>query len=247
MREFLKRNALALGVLFCGYAVFSLAQAGTFTRTYGSSDYAGGQKAVGSKINTEFNDLANFLNGGNIGTANLEALGVTTAKVATGAITPAKIASSNLKVTSSSSAYAMSSVVPATITNLSTTYTSNGRPVYIGLEAAPATYLSSLVATYGSSVTTTADPVKAFAGAIYFVTDSSTTAHFPLWNLVSSGIAVGAPAYTGIPYRCADFHYTDSSMTSGVTYTISAKVSAATTSTAVVSVTNCRLVVREEF
>jgi len=245
MREFLKRNFLILGVLFFGYAAYALAS--TYVRPYGSSDYAGGQKAVGSKVNTEFESLTSWLNGGYIASGNIASLGVATSNVANGAITPAKIASSNLKVTSSSSAYAMSSVTPATITNLSTTYTSNGRPVYIGLEASPETYLSSLVATYGSGITTTADPAKGYSGAIFFVTGSSTTAHFPLWNLVSSGIAVGAPTYTGTPYQCADFHYTDSSMISGSTYTISANVSAATTSTAVVSVTNCRLVVREEL
>ncbi len=253
MRDFLKKNLLA--ILVCLFAAFTYASASTITRPYSAADYAGGTKAVGAKVNAEFASIVSWLNGGNIGsdniatggvaTANIASFAVTTAKLNGGAVTLDKLEAAHIYVTSSSSvSQAAAQPTPAVITNLSTTFTATGRPVNVSLEAYPAPYILNGVTTYGSGVTAIADGTIGASGAIFFVRDSSTTAHFPILNFVSSGIAVGAPTYTAIPYQCADFHYTEIGLTSGVSYTFSAKASSVNGSSSVI-VLNCRLVVRE--
>jgi len=241
--NFFKHNLLS--ILVCLSLCAAYASATTLTRPYGSTDYAGGQKAVGSKVNTEFDTIVNWLNGGNISSTYIATGGIATANIASFAITNAKLATSTLTVTSSSSVYTTTSNVPATVTNLSTTYTSTGRPLAISLEAYPGTYVLGGVNTYASGVLPISSGTNASAGSLFFVKDSSTTAHFPLFNMLTSGVVGGATAYNAIPYQCADFKYTETGLTSGVTYTFELKASAYSGSSDGVSVINCRLVVRE--
>jgi len=58
------------------FAISTTANATTIVRPYGASDYAGGAKAVGSKVDSEFDTIVNWLNGGNIASGNIAAFGV---------------------------------------------------------------------------------------------------------------------------------------------------------------------------
>lgn len=60
-------------------------------------------------------------------------LGITTAKIADGAVTNPKIVALNLQVSSSSSNYNMSTTTWTDVTNLSVSITTNGRPVMLAL------------------------------------------------------------------------------------------------------------------
>lgn len=242
MRNFLKNNALA--ILVCLAAMGTFASATTITRPYGASDYAGGTKAVGAKVNAEFASIVAWLNSGNIdstniatsgvATANIQALAVTTAKIANLSVTPGKLEAANIKVTSSSSLYTLTNTVtPATVTNLSTTFTPSGlRPLSIRLENNVGNYVFS-----GNSIPSGLIEV-AGAGALtvgnnlFFVKDGSTTVHFPI--ALTSG--------TRVP--CSMFNYTEFSPSAG-TYTYALKASNGNTSDTGISVVNCRLVVEE--
>lgn len=235
MRNFLKHNFLVLLVLFCAYAAVSWAS--TITRPYSAADYAGGQKAVGSKVNAEFQSIVDWLNGANISSGNIATQGIATSNYADSSVTLAKLGSSNLVVTSSSSAYqATGSVSPFTVTNLSTTITTNGRPVVVSLEPAPSTYISSGSTFFGSFVRQFANP-SGTSDALFFVRDSSTTAYFFLSNLS------GAATIDDMRNQCSNFRYTETSLAAG-TYTFAVKIGLAATGNTVF-VYNCRLVVRE--
>lgn len=144
MRSFLKNNLIA--ILVCLGALTSLSFATTITRPYGPSDYAGGQKAVGSKVNAEFQSIVDWLNGGNIASGNIAASGVITANIADGAVTNVKRGAANYAVTTSSSLFSNTAAL-AQVTNLSTSITTYGRPVLVRLEAANSSYLISNIST----------------------------------------------------------------------------------------------------
>jgi hypothetical protein len=237
MRNFLKHNFLILLVLFFGYAALTLA--GTYVRPYGTSDYAGGQKAVGPKVNAEFAGITAFLNGGNLGSTNLSAQGVATSNIADAAVTVAKLGAGNLVVTDSSSNYqATGSVTPFSVTNLSTTITTTGRNVLVSLEPYPGTYLNGGSATFGSFVRQFSSP-SGTSSALFFVRDSTTTGYFFLSNIV------GAATISDMRNQCSDFHYHETNLAAG-TYTFTVKVGLAAVTDSVF-VNNCRLVVKEEL
>lgn len=247
MRKFLKNNALA--ILVCLAAVGTLASATTITRPYGASDYAGGTKAVGTKVNAEFASIVAWLNGGNISSDNIATAGVATANIASFAVTSAKIATlavskdklsaANLSVTSGSSLYLLeNTVTPATVSNLSTVFTSQyGRPTRISLEPNPGTYQASGFSAHRSFIQAAGNGASSLGSAIFFVRDSSTTAH---WQLLS-GIATASTDY--LP--CSGFSYTEIGLVAGVSYTYAVKASTGNASDTSIFVANCRLVVEE--
>lgn len=228
-------------VCLCAVGVF--ASATTITRPYGSSDYAGGTKAVGTKVNAEFASIVAWLNGANISsdniatsgvaTANIASFAVTTAKLNTASVTPVKLSTANLQISSSSSLYTLSNTeTPATVTNLSTTITTTAdRPVSIRLENNPSTYQSSGVAQYTGYIKANGAGSDTLGASLFFVRDSSTTAH---WQVLSNGVET-------VP--CSAFSYTEN-LPSG-TYTYYVKASTGDASSTGIAVINCRLVVEE--
>lgn len=248
MRKFLQQNLLA--VLVCLVAVGTFASATTITRPYGASDYAGGTKAVGSKVNAEFANIVAWLNGGNIGSDNIATGGVATANIASFAVTNTKLgaasvsldklAASSIAVTAAA-VYSTTSEVPATVTNLSTTFTASGRPVHVSLENNPGTWTFLGANRYEGYITGGNIITGDGEDAIFFVRDLSTTAMIKF-----APINVGGGLFARPVHPCSSFSYTDTSLSAGVTYTIALKASTGTTGGfSTVSVVNCRLVVRE--
>lgn len=250
MKQFLKHNFLILLVLFFGYAAYALAN--TITRPYTSADYAGGQKAVGSKVNAEFDTIVNWLNGGNISSANIQGGGVATSNIASQAVTSSliangnvgftQLAASNLKITSSSSAFSFTNLYSQVVNNLSTTITVTGtRPVRVSLDAAPATYLLSGSQVYGSYVTFQNSVAHGASGtdwaALWFVRDGSTTAHFAQ--------TIGKTNTSDVYQPCSSFWFIDQPAAGAHTYSVSATSAGSVQDTALIY--NCRLVVREEL
>lgn len=247
MRNFLKNNALA--ILVCLVTVGTFASATTITRPYGASDYAGGTKAVGTKVNAEFASIVAWLNGGNISSENIATSGVATSNIASFAVTTAKIANQNvtfakleapkISVTSSSSAYVLAeSPTPATVTNLSTTFTASGRPITVALEPVPSSYQLEGVTYYDGYVS---GSNNAATSALFFVRDGSTTAHFYLRPITVTG-----PLYDYRVYPCSSFRYTETALVQGEEYTFAVKVSTGVAAgDDAAFVYNCRLVVRE--
>lgn len=250
MRNFLKQNFLVMLVLFFGYAAIALAS--TYVRPYSSTDYLGGQKAVGAKVNAEFQAISDFLNGGNIGSTNIAALGVatsnindlavTTGKINDAAVTFAKLAASNLKVTGTSSAFSITNSYSQAVTNLSTTITTVGaRPVTVKLEAAGGTYLLSGASKYDSYVafqnaSAHGSPGTDFA-ALWIVRDGSTVAHY--------ASEIGKTGVSGVYKACSAFSFTDQPAAGSHTYSVYVTSAGSLQDTALVY--NCRLVVREEL
>lgn len=222
------------------YTAGQLVFGNTITRPYSSADYAGGQKAVGAKVNAEFQSIVDWLNGGNIGPTNIATQGVATSNLADGSVTLAKMAGACCgypTVTNSSSAFSSSTnagVTPVTVSNLSTTFTSHGRAIYVGLEPNLSTYLLNNNQTFGSYIAVVGGSNGVFSN-LFFVRNTSTTAHFNITTFSNN---------TG--YTCSDFHYTEDALAAG-TYTFSVKVSSYANLASSIAVFNCRLVVREEL
>ena len=240
MRNFLKQNFLVMLVLFFGYAAIALAS--TYVRPYSSTDYLGGQKAVGAKVNAEFQAISDFLNGGNIGSTNIAALGVATSNINDAAVTFAKLAASNLKVTGTSSAFSITNSYSQAVTNLSTTITTVGaRPVTVKLEAAGGTYLLSGASKYDSYVafqnaSAHGSPGTDFA-ALWIVRDGSTVAHY--------ASEIGKTGTSEVYKACSAFSFTDQPAAGSHTYSVYVTSAGSLQDTALVY--NCRLVVREEL
>lgn len=133
MRNFLKQNSLL--VLVCLALLYSFAATGTtITRPYSSSDYAGGTRAVGSKINSEFESIVSWLNGGNISSPNIAPSGVATSNLADESVTQAKLADKTV-ATGSLTITSTSTTVSTTASNNATLSGTLGRPVMVGLMA----------------------------------------------------------------------------------------------------------------
>lgn len=148
MRNFLRQNSLALFLslsLFYSYA----AVGGVITRPYGSSDYAGGTKAVGSKVNAEFDTIVNWLNGGNIASDNIAAFGVGTANLANGSVTQIKLATKT--VSSGVLTINSTSTTVATAVTGSISVTGTGRPIFIGLKGTLSSTLPGLLTVSSTS------------------------------------------------------------------------------------------------
>jgi hypothetical protein len=198
----------------------SIAIASSFTRPYGASNYLGGGKAVGPIVNAEFAYISNWLNGGNIASGNIAALGVLRSNME-----PV-----NLKVTDTSSNFTGQGPALVSVTNLSTTLTTVGRPVAIQMQSAfdIITITSGKTTIDGvfSNDNTSAVPVS----GIMFLRNSATVSRM------------------AVPYHdgnhtfnpCASYSYID--QPSAGTHTYAVAVSNAGSNTT--SVYNCRLVVR---
>lgn len=199
----------------------------SFIRPYGASDYAGGTKAVGTKVNAEFAYISSWLNGGNIATGNIAAFGVATSNIANGAVTNIKLADANIKFSVGSGSTTLDGAYDLLqVANLSTTITTVGRPVRISLQ------------TSGDTTTCAISPTKlgyvAFTGAggeayLYALRDSSTT--------MASFLS------TNTLYRdCSAYSYTDQPAAGTYTYSIKATGNGASSG---IQVCNCKLVVYE--
>lgn len=207
-----------------------IALGGTIVRPYGPSDYAGGAKAVGSKVNSEFATIASFINGKNIASDNITDLGINTANLNTGAVTKIK-QTSNYAVTASSGTFAYvasSATTLKAITNLSTTITTTGKPVLVGLY--PAEYNGSL----GAIIWQTGG-VAANSGTLWLLRDSSTT---------GAGYNMNGSGNTLETHSCSNFSYVDTPVSG--TYVYSVRLSVVYSSgTSEADVNHCRLIVQE--
>lgn len=77
-------------------------------------------------------------------TVQVKNSGITTAKIADGAVTPAKLAALGQQISSSSGSFSTTSTSYVDVTNLSVSITTTGRPVFIGIIAdTTAAYLGS--------------------------------------------------------------------------------------------------------
>lgn len=217
------------------FLIPSLALAGTYVRPYGPSDYAGGAKAVGSKVNSEFADIASFLNGKNIASSNITSLGVTTDNLAAGSVTTVKL-SPNYGVTAGSGLMTiLGSTTLRQITNLSTTFTSYGKPVHLQLvpDAGGGTCGSTL-----SYISFTYAAGSSLQAGLYMISDSSTTFKYNYVNGITSASTV--TEY----YPCSMISHW--AVPDPGSYTYSVKYSAvAGGAFDGVSFCNCKLVVQE--
>jgi hypothetical protein len=213
-----------------------IAIGGTIVRPYGPSDYAGGAKAVGSKVNSEFATVASFINGKNIASDNITSLGVTndnmaansisTTNVIDGAITKAK-QTSNYGLTESSGAWGSAtnaSVDLAQIDNLSTTLTTTGKPVLVLLSAATTGAIGLIQATSSGGGN---------QNILWVIRDSATTGG---GFLISEGTNELKP--------CSTFSYLDTPVAGTYTYSIKLSVVFAS-GTNQAFVKNCKLSVQE--
>lgn len=227
MRNFLKSNLLS--ILVCLITFCGLSFASTLTRPYGASDYAGGAKAVGAKVNSEFDTIVNWLNGGNIESGNIASLGVATANLANGSVTNIKRGSANVTVSTSSSLFQNTGAL-ANVTNLTAAITTFGRPVLVRLEPAGTAYLVSNVSTTIGAVY--ASNSSGQGSYLTIVKDSST--------LVKQPIAyMGASSERFSP--CSSFSYLDTPVAGTYTYKIAVESESGVTAT----VSGCRLSVVE--
>jgi hypothetical protein len=204
----------------------SIAYATSFTRPYGASDYAGGAKAVGDKVNAEFAYISSWLNGGNIATGNVADLGIATDNIADGAVTADKLADVNIKFTGSSGEYYITGDnTLAQITNLSTTITTTGRPVQLMLQ--------SVATTIGAG-----DYGYLYTGG------NGGEAHVFLMNGSATVMSQHYPDETGVVHRCTDFNYIDSPAAGTQTYSVKVTVRE-TVPPYAFAMGGCVLVVRE--
>lgn len=119
MKNFLKNNLIAIFV--CSFLVSTFAGAGVVTRIY---EFSGGTKAVATQVNAEFDNLVDFINGGNIASNNIAALGITAANINSSAVTTAKIA--DLAVTTGKLADGAVTDAKLSISALTTTLIADG-------------------------------------------------------------------------------------------------------------------------
>lgn len=222
----MKKYLNILGLLLIPGVAF----AGTIVRPYGPSDYAGGAKAVGSKVNAEFATIASFLNGANIASDNITALGINTGNINTGAVTKVK-QTSNYAITGSTGNFVYIVNTATTlkeITNLSTTITTTGKPVLVGLY--PAEYSGSA----GSIIWQTGG-VSANTGTLWLLRDSSTT---------GAGYSMTGSGNTIETHSCSNFSYVDTPVSGSYTYSVRLSVSYSS-GTSSADINNCRLIVQE--
>lgn len=215
--EFLKNNLIAIVVSLVTFGALSFAT--TITRPYGPTDYAGGQKAVGTKVDAEFQNIVTWLNTGNISSINIEA----------GGVSNENRSDSNFKVTSGSSLYQNTGSIAA-IDNLSTVLSTYGRPVLVRLEAANEAFLISSVSTTVGYVTSD---------------DSGGDGSFVAIQRDGSTIALQPIPYAGASNEnyspCSGYTFLDTPSEGEYTYSVSVESNPGITAT----VAGCRLSVTE--
>ncbi len=115
-----------------------------------------------------YSDPGRYLTAGNLGvqTADIAANAVTTAKINNGAITYEKRASINISKSSSCSNFTMFGTSVADVTNLSVSFTTYGKPVFITLESDGDT---GVFGGYAGAISTLAS-----ANAYFYIVRDST-------------------------------------------------------------------------
>ena len=227
MKHAIKKNLLIILLIFFGYTAYALAN--TYSRPNGTTQYVGGAKAVGPAIDTDFNSVVTWLNGGNIGSTNVSALGIAQSNIALNAVGPSQLSVGVQGVTSSSSIALIQSVTPLQVGTLSTTMTVSGvRPVLVRLEPNPGSYLlggASVFHSYLKFTTTDAGSAN-----IFIIKDSATTAVHTLESINSYG-------------PCSSLSYIDQPSAGSHTWAVMGSTSNA--SNDALTVLNCRLTVEE--
>jgi hypothetical protein len=165
MKNFLKNNLIAIFV--CSFLVSTFAGAGVVTRIY---EFSGGTKAVATQVNAEFDNIVDFINGGNIASNNIAALGITAANINSSAVTTAKIA--DLAVTTGKLADGAVTDAKLSISALTTTLIADGA-VTRPKQAALTINKSGTVAIFTSTSTSFTD--------VTGLTVSITSTGRPIW------------------------------------------------------------------
>jgi hypothetical protein len=155
---------------------------------------------------------------------------VTTQKIASGAVTPAKKAALGQQTSGSSSTFSTSSTSATDVSNLTVTITTTGRPVFVGM-----------IHEGGSSVGALAFARNGEqAGAVFLIKRGSTTvttSQFEAQTINSGG-------FTAASIPCSSVFYIDTPSSGSYTYKIQTynEFSGASTS---VAVNFCKLIAYE--
>ena len=203
MINFIKNNLLSL--TFVVLAVSAISFADVITRPYSLPDYAGGTKAVGTKVNAEFQNIVDWLNGANIDNTNLAFKGIVGSNIADLTITNDKLAP--LFITGASqSTFAVTGVTVAAASGITTDYESvSGRPVLVGLS--------------GGSAIISSDTETPVIG-IVVITRDNTIVYQGTFGTVLQTAQTGYKHY--IP--ASAIRFIDTGLTAGVEYTYEVKV-----------------------
>jgi hypothetical protein len=163
-------------------------------------------------------------------------LGVSTAKIAAGAVTQAKRAALDIQTSASSGLYTTSSNTITDVTNLSVTLTTTGRPVMLTMISATNGNGSS--ATDHGRVRLVGPSTEAF-GQIFFDRGGSIliTHGIMVTTLVTSSLAIALP--------CTAFSHIDAPAAGTYTYKIRANMVGTGFGNNTVNVSNCKLVAYE--
>lgn len=223
--NFLKNNLVAILISLAAYG--TLAYANTIVRPYGPPDYAGGQKAVGTKVDAEFQNIVTWLNTGNISSVNIDAGGVETVNLADDSVTSAKMGALNITISDASSYFSTNATTDQDVTNLSRTITSYGRPIKIELQSTATVYPYNDGLGNLTTLSSWVEAPTGDNGRILIIKGSST--------LVDNRIEDGRSP-------CSEFSYIDQVPAGTYTYKIAARVD---TGGGSLEISGCRLVVRE--
>lgn len=202
----------------CVFVTTALGFATAYNRPYNSSSYTGGTKAVGLVVNAEFQALTDWINGGNISSVNIAALGVTGPKLF-----------SNFFVSDSSSLFTNTGATAAQVTNFSASITTSGRPVHLSIQGTGTLYQISNQGTLAGLVYS--DDQVNRQSYLAFYRDGSTLSQY----------RVNYGGNLNYADQCSSFSHID--FPSAGTYTYNVKAFSAPGFTLTVS--GCRLVVRE--
>lgn len=216
MLKFLKNNLIS--ILIASGAVSALSYAATYNRPYNSTYYTGGTKAVGPVVNAEFQAITDWINGGNIASGNIAALGVYGYNLF-----------SNFLITDSSSLFTNTGATPQQITNFTGSITTSGRPVALSIQGTGTTYMIT-----GSST---------LAGLIYSDDLASRQSYLAFYRdgSIISQQRINAGGKNDAADKCSAFSHIDFPVAGAYTYQV--KIFSAPGFTATVA--GCRLVIRE--
>jgi len=235
MKNFIKNNAISVFVSLL--ALGGLSYADVIVRPYGPTDYAGGAKAVGSKVNAEFQNIVSWLNGGNISSNNISAFGVASSNIADNAVITSKIANNAVTKAKLSGNYTQTgfsgylsitdtSTTALLVTNNSTTVTTSGRPVLV---------------TFGGSALTFGCPAPIIGSYIGSNGDDDNQGYLQIRrNGSASALFNLQPGYS----PCSNYSYVDFPAAGTYTYQASLRVDY-TSGGYTASVCSCNMIVQE--
>jgi len=209
-----------------------------FLTTNGQVRYATGSTVRVLVHNSMFDESTIEYNSGSIRvktsgiqTAHLLNAAATTAKIADGAITKAKLAALGQQLSSSCGSFTSTSASATDVTNLTVTITTTGRPVFIGVQADGGSS-AGLFSSFGTG-TQAAPNVQA-----YIVRGSTVIAVLPLGVTDPSGSA----AVVGVAVPCSSIWCID--VPSAGTYTYKIQVLRVSSNTTV-ALQNAKLIAYE--